>query len=81
MLVLTRKLNQSVSIGEDVRVTVLAIDGDRVSVGVDAPRQVRIFRSELLDGTKQTNRESTDSALLAIKELRGSSPRPTDSEK
>jgi carbon storage regulator len=70
MLVLTRKVNQSISLGDNVRVTVLSVDGDRVSVGVDAPREVRIFRSELLDDTRKHNRESLNSALSALKELK-----------
>ena len=55
MLVLTRKTNQSICLGEDIRVTVLGVEGDRVSLGVEAPRSVRIFRSELLEGTKTIN--------------------------
>ena len=63
MLVLTRKLNQSITLGDDIKITVLSVDGDRVSLGIDAPRSVRIFRSELLEATRDFNRESTSSAL------------------
>ncbi|MCL1808097.1 MAG: carbon storage regulator CsrA [Oscillospiraceae bacterium] len=62
MLVLTRKTNQSISLGENIRVTVLDVEGDRVSIGIDAPREVRIFRSELIDDTMKQNRESLESA-------------------
>jgi carbon storage regulator len=62
MLVLTRKTNQSISLGENIRVTVLDVEGDRVSIGIDAPKEVRIFRSELLDDTLRQNRESLESA-------------------
>jgi carbon storage regulator len=62
MLVLTRKANQSISLGENIRVTVLGVEGDRVSIGIDAPKEVRIFRSELLDDTMKQNRESLASA-------------------
>ncbi len=70
MLVLTRKLNQSITLGDDMKITVLSIDGDRVSLGVEAPRAVRIFRSELLDGTRDTNREAAGSAVVSFKTLR-----------
>ncbi|MDR1736323.1 MAG: carbon storage regulator CsrA [Oscillospiraceae bacterium] len=70
MLVLTRKLNQSITLGDNVRVTVLSIDGDRVSIGVDAPRDVRVFRSELIDGTRQANQESQVSAMSVLKDLK-----------
>ena len=62
MLVLTRKINQSISLGENIRVTILDVEGDRVSIGIDAPREVRIFRSELIDDTMKQNRESLTSA-------------------
>ena len=47
MLVLTRKSNQSVMIGEDVEVTVLAIMGDKVRLGIEAPREIPVFRDEV----------------------------------
>jgi carbon storage regulator len=46
MLVLTRREGQSIRIGPDVEVRVLRIDGDRVVLGFDAPREVMIARSE-----------------------------------
>lgn len=67
MLVLTRKINQSISLGDDIKITVLSVEGDRVSIGVDAPREVRIFRSELLEGTKNVNRESLVSEFIPLK--------------
>lgn len=47
MLVLTRKLNQSVQIGEDIKVIVTGIQGGSVRVAIDAPRDVKILRSEI----------------------------------
>ena len=70
MLVLTRKLNQSISLGDNIRVAVLSIEGDRVSLGIEAPREVRVFRSELLDGTRQANTESLGSSLMSLKKLK-----------
>ena len=70
MLVLTRKVNQSICLGEDIKVTVLSVEGDRVSLGVEAPRTVRIFRSELLEGTKTINRESLISEYRTIQQIK-----------
>ena len=70
MLVLTRKINQSITIGDDIKLTVLAIDGDRVSLGVSAPRDVKIFRSELLEETRTLNRESSTVGIEALKGLK-----------
>jgi carbon storage regulator len=47
MLVLSRRLNQSIVIGGEVRVTVLAISPSRVELGVEAPRQIKVDREEI----------------------------------
>lgn len=47
MLVLTRKSNQSIMIGDDIEVSVLAIMGEKVRIGISAPRSVPIFRQEV----------------------------------
>ena len=65
MLVLTRKVNQSITLGQNIRVTILSVEGDRVSIGIDAPRDVRIFRSELIEDTVSANKESQDSVYFS----------------
>ena len=52
MLVLTRKVNQSIVIGEDVRIVVVAIEGDQVRLGIEAPRDVAVDRSEVRERTE-----------------------------
>jgi carbon storage regulator len=47
MLVLTRKGNQSIMIGDDIEVSVLAIMGEKVRIGIDAPRDIPVFRKEV----------------------------------
>ena len=47
MLVLTRKPQQSVMIGDDIEVTVIAVQGDKVRLGINAPADVPIFRMEI----------------------------------
>lgn len=47
MLVLTRKTNQSIMIGDDVEVTVLAVARDKIRLGITAPRDVPVFRKEV----------------------------------
>ena len=47
MLVLTRKSNQSIMIGDDIEVSVLAIMGEKVRIGIEAPRSIPVFRKEV----------------------------------
>ena len=56
MLVLSRKLNQSIMIGDDVRIVVVAVDRDTVKLGIEAPRAVPVHRSEVYEEIQRTNR-------------------------
>jgi carbon storage regulator len=47
VLVLTRKSNQSIMIGDDIEISVLAITGEKVRIGIEAPRSVPVFRREV----------------------------------
>ena len=75
MLVLTRKSNQSIMIGDDIEVSVLAIMGEKVRIGIQAPRDVPVFRKEVYleiqqertDGPKGA-REEVDAALRGLGE-------------
>jgi carbon storage regulator len=56
VLVLTRRTEESVVIGGNIIVTVLGVEGEKVKLGIDAPREVTILRSELLDVIQQQTR-------------------------
>ena len=49
MLILTRKTDQGIVLAGNVKVRILAVDGERVKIGIDAPRSVQVLREELLD--------------------------------
>ena len=66
MLVLSRKLNETIVIGDNVRVTLLGIDGDKIKLGIDAPRDVRVFREELLEATRSTNKQALDAPVVSF---------------
>jgi carbon storage regulator len=61
VLVLNRKSNQSIMIGDDIEVSVLAIMGEKVRIGIEAPRSVPVFRKEVYVEI-QADREAGDKA-------------------
>ena len=58
MLVLTRKSNQSIMIGDDIEVSVLSIMGEKVRVGIQAPRDIPVFRKEVYLEIQQERAEA-----------------------
>ena len=74
MLVLTRKIGDGLLIGEGITVTILSVEGDRVKVGIDAPREVRVLRRELADAVKAQNlaaaRNTTNGDLNSLTSLK-----------
>jgi carbon storage regulator len=74
MLILSRKVNERIMIGEDISVSILEIRGDQVRLGVEAPKQVKVFRQEVFDAIKAENEAALGSTPvlpeLDIKEKR-----------
>jgi carbon storage regulator len=66
MLVLTRKSNQSVMIGDDIEVTVLSIIGEKVRIGIQAPREIPVFRKEVYLEIQQQNVATRASAQAEV---------------
>lgn len=69
MLVLSRRVGESVTIGEDVVITVLEVRGDVVRVGIDAPRSVAVHRTELLIQLEDSNQRAASPSEDAIASL------------
>ena len=77
MLVLTRKSNQSIMIGDDIEVSVLSIMGEKVRIGIQAPRDIPVFRKEVYLEIQQdeaaTGRSARDGVDDALKRMSANS--------
>jgi len=58
MLILSRKLNECIMIGDEIEISVIEIRGDQVKLGVNAPRSVKVFRREVFDAIQAENLEA-----------------------
>jgi carbon storage regulator len=58
MLVLTRKPDQSIMVGEDIEITILEVRGEQVRIGIQAPKSVMIHRKEVYEQIEEENRSA-----------------------
>lgn len=56
MLILSRKTNQKIVIGENVEITIIEVKGEQVKIGIEAPRNLKVFRREVYEEIKKENR-------------------------
>ena len=71
MLVLTRKANQSIMIGDTIEVSVLSVLGEKVRLGIQAPRDVPVFRKEVFLEIQAQNLEAAESSKEALDQALG----------
>lgn len=62
MLVLSRQVDESIIVNDNIIITVLAIEGDRIKIGIDAPRDIPILRQELWQAINEQEKIATDLA-------------------
>lgn len=70
MLVLSRKKNESIMIGEKIEVKILSVDGDQVKLGIVAPKDVKVHRSEVYELIQEQNREALNTNLHLLEQLK-----------
>ena len=63
MLVLSRKINQSIVIGDAIEIMLVDIRGDQIKLGINAPKTVKIFRKEVYEEVENQNREAAKSTI------------------
>ncbi|MBE9542200.1 MAG: carbon storage regulator CsrA [Proteobacteria bacterium] len=69
MLVLTRKLGESITIGDDIKVTIIEIKGKQVRIGIEAPQQTVVHREEIYQKIQEENRMAALISPVHLKKI------------
>ena len=77
MLVLSRQRDESIIIGDNVVITVVDVRGDKVKLGIDAPKEISVHRREVYEAIQRENRQA---ALLKPDDARMLDPQPGSTE-
>jgi carbon storage regulator len=64
MLILSRRVNEKIMIGEDISVSIIEVRGDQVRLGVNAPKNVKVFRQEVFDVIRAENKAAAESRAV-----------------
>lgn len=70
MLVLSRKKNESIMIGDHIEVKILSVDGDQVKLGIVAPKSVKVHRSEIFEAIQEQNKEALNTNVSLLEQLK-----------
>ncbi len=69
MLVLTRRINEKILVGDNISITILEVDNDRIKIGIEAPQTMKILRAELLTEVSNSNKEAIQANMAFMKSL------------
>ncbi|HBB41915.1 MAG TPA: carbon storage regulator [Treponema sp.] len=69
MLILSRKVDEKIKIGNDITLTIIEVRGDMVKIGVEAPKNVKVFRQEVFEAIQAENKAATSVSEEALKNL------------
>ena len=70
MLVLSRKKDESIMIGDQIEIKILAIEGDQIKLGIVAPKTVKVHRSEVFEAIQAQNKEALASSSTFLDQLK-----------
>ena len=69
MLILARRTNESIVIGDEIEVSVVDIKGDQVKLGIKAPRAIKVYRREVFEAIQEENRKAAETATGELPSL------------
>lgn len=69
MLVLSRKKDESIMIGDQIELKILSVDGDQVKIGIVAPKNIKVYRTEVYESIQQQNKEALNVSKSLIEQL------------
>ncbi|NBB89896.1 MAG: carbon storage regulator CsrA [Spirochaetes bacterium] len=69
MLILARRTDESIVIGDEIEVSVVDIKGDQVKLGIKAPRSVKVYRREVFEAIQEENRKAAETATTELPSL------------
>jgi carbon storage regulator len=69
MLILSRRLNEKIVIGDNIIVSVVEVRGDQVKLGIDAPRSVKVFREEVFNAIQEENKKAAAASGMQLPEM------------
>ncbi len=81
MLVLSRQRDETIMIGDDIEVTVVDIRGDKVRLGINAPREISVHRKEVYDAIRRENRAAAQVKPEDVSGVAGKGPAPAPAPK
>ncbi|MFJ6264925.1 carbon storage regulator CsrA [Lysinibacillus xylanilyticus] len=70
MLVLSRKKDESIMIGDQIEIKILAVEGEQIKIGIVAPKTVKVHRSEVFKAIQAQNREALSASSSFLEQLK-----------
>ncbi|SCY58160.1 carbon storage regulator CsrA [Lysinibacillus fusiformis] len=70
MLVLSRKKDESIMIGDQIEIKILAVDGEQIKIGIVAPKTVKVHRSEVFEAIQVQNKEALSASSSFLEQLK-----------
>ncbi|MGE7914510.1 carbon storage regulator CsrA [Lysinibacillus xylanilyticus] len=70
MLVLSRKKDESIMIGDQIEIKILAVEGEQIKIGIVAPKTVKVHRSEVFEAIQAQNKEALSASKSFLEQLK-----------